>query len=131
MMITAMSTGVSARMTAGPTRARMAAEAGADHYDVTGAAAVPAVPALSAAPAEATAEGIAAPIIARTMPTIVIPAIVAATEEELGLLDVVRNSRRREAVEGKRVSLAGHAQKRERSSSSPNPLSHKHLRFVF
>jgi hypothetical protein len=101
------------------------------HHDAVATAAVPAAPALAATPAEATAEGIAAPIVARTMPTIVIPAVVAATEEELGLLDIVRNSGRREAVEGKRVGLAGYAQKRKRSSSSPNPLSHNHLRFFF
>lgn len=133
MITAAMSaTGVStARMTTdGPARARMTAKAGANHH-ATGTTAVPAVPALATAPTEATAEGIAAPIIAGTMPAIVIPAVIAATEEELGLLDVVRNRSRREAVEGHCVGLTGRAQERERSSSSPNPLSHKHLRFFF
>ena len=71
-----------ARVSTTRVTARMTAKAGADYHHVT-AATVPAVPALSATPAETTAEGIAAPIIAGTMPAIVIPAVVAATEEEL------------------------------------------------
>jgi hypothetical protein len=53
------------------------------------AAMIPAVPSRAAAPAETAAEGIAAPVEARSTPAVVIPAIIAAAEEELDLLHIV------------------------------------------
>jgi hypothetical protein len=43
-------------------------------------AAAPSVPAKASAPAQAAAPGIAAPIIARALPTAVVPAEIAPTE---------------------------------------------------
>jgi hypothetical protein len=113
--------------TAGASATRMTTEtgtstAGTNHY--AAATTVPAMPAGTTAPAEAAAPGVTAPIITRTLPAIVVPAIVAAAEEELGLFDLSRDSSRREAVKRKRIRLPGNAQKCERSSSSVNPLSH-------
>ena len=47
----------------------------------------PTMPAATTAPAQSLAPGIAAPVEARALPGAVVPAIVPAAEEELGLLD--------------------------------------------
>jgi hypothetical protein len=50
------------------------------------ASAVPAMPTSSAAPAVTAAEGIAAPVKARSVPTSIVPTVVPSSEKELNLL---------------------------------------------
>jgi hypothetical protein len=52
----------------------------------------PTMPAMAAAPAEATPPRIAAPVPAGSLPSLGIPTVSAAAEEELDVLDVTRKS---------------------------------------
>jgi hypothetical protein len=45
---------------------------------------LPSVPAAATTPAKPVAEGVAAPVEARSAPTVVVPTVVPAIEEELG-----------------------------------------------
>ena len=55
---------------------------------VSATAAMPAVPARAATPTETSAPAISAPVEARAVPTGVVPAVIPAAEDELGLLNV-------------------------------------------
>ena len=75
-----------ARAPAAEIAAHMAAVSAAVAITTPAAVTVPAIPAAPPAPAQAMAPGIAAPIVARSAPTIEIPTIITAAEEELHLL---------------------------------------------
>jgi hypothetical protein len=70
----------------------------------------PAIPAVTAAPAIAGAIGISAPIPAGALPAGVVPAIIAAVEDELSFLDrqqLIARGRGECAVRYRRLSRAG------------------------
>ena len=59
------------------------------------AAVAPAVPSVASAPAQAGAIGVSAPIPAGALPAVVVPAVVAAVEDELSLFERQQLIRRR------------------------------------
>jgi hypothetical protein len=83
--------------------------------DVTAAmSAVPAAPSGAAAPAEATAKGITAPIEAGSAPAIVVPAVIPPAEDELSLFHIAWDCPRHEAMGGQCVGLANGAEQSQR-----------------
>src|ERR1700722_9895026 len=66
-------------------------------------ATLPAMPAHAAAPAEAAAEGITAPVEAGSAPAIVIPAVILSAVDELSLFHIAGDRRRHEAIDGESV----------------------------
>jgi hypothetical protein len=83
-------------------------------YVTAAMSAVPAAPTGAAAPAEATAKGITAPIEAGPAPAIVVPAVIPPTEDELSLFHIARDCPRREAMGGQRAGLANGAEQSQR-----------------
>src|SRR5664280_422520 len=63
-------------------------------------AAVPAMPAVAAAPAKTRAPRVVAPVPARALPAVIVPAVIAAKEEELRLLDRKDLRRKKSAAHG-------------------------------
>ncbi len=61
--------------------------AAATKAPTTASATTPAIPAVPAAPAESTPISVTAPIPARPMPTVIVKAVISATEKKLRLFD--------------------------------------------
>ena len=83
-------------------------------------AAVPAMPAVAAAPAITRAPRVVAPVPARALPAVIVPAVIVAKEEELRLLDRKDLRRRKSAAHGglgRARQRQGHA--RQMANASP------------
>lgn len=96
----------------------------------------PAMPALTAAPAIAPAQGVPAPVPAGPSPAVGVPAIIVVLEEELHLLDGKR-LRRREAGAESAIADRGAGRARDRQGDARRDgeredelLSHRQVPFV-
>jgi hypothetical protein len=107
-----------------------AMNSGAATTDVTTA---PSMPTVAAAPPESRTEGVAAPVKARSMPAIVVPAIIPAVEEELSSLYVVQYARRIQSVDGQSLCWAckQRAAQHDRYRCPVNPVAHEDSPVVF
>jgi hypothetical protein len=92
------------RTSAGTAHYRTSTRAPAVPYPARSAT-LPAMPSRAAAPTEAAAESITAPIEPGTTPAIVVPAVVSSTEEELSLFHIAGDCRRHEAIDRHSVGL--------------------------
>lgn len=95
---TTMTAPVASAWTASPWAATHVRPAAGMTTDV-GTAMMPAVPSRTATPPEAAPVRITAPVKAGTMPAIVVPAVIAAAEEELDLLHVIGREHRLRAAD--------------------------------
>jgi len=77
------------------------------------AAMMPAAPAGAAAPSKSATPGVAAPIETGPAPAAVVPAIIAAEIDELGLFDVRRQGALDGAINGHRCGLSDRAEQGE------------------
>lgn len=85
---------------------------------------MPTAPAHRATPAKAAAPGIAAPIEAWTVPTVVVPAIASSAEEELRLLNIRRDGQGREPIDWHRTGLAHDTDKANQHRADVDRRSH-------
>jgi hypothetical protein len=86
----------------------------------------PSMPTVAAAPSESRTEGVTAPVKARSVPAIVVPAIIPAAEEELSSLYVVQCARGIQSVDGQSLCWACEQRpaQRDRYRCRVNPVAH-------
>lgn len=102
-------TGMTTRPAAGPSDRTVPWPLSRASNHMATAVTMPAVPTGAAAPTESAPPGIAAPIEAGPAPAVVVPAIIAAEIDELGLLDVGRHGALDGAVNRHRTGLSDRA----------------------
>ena len=85
---------------------------------------MPTAPANRAAPTNAAAPGITAPIKARTVPTAVIPTVASSAEEKLCLLKIRRGGQGREPIDWHRAGLAHDTNKANQHRADIDRRSH-------
>jgi hypothetical protein len=126
-------TTMNSRAAAAATAGYCAATAPSDTTTMNSAAATtdvttaPSMPTVTAAPPESRTEGVTAPVKARSMPAIVVPAIIPAAEEELSSLYVVQCARGIQSVDGQSLCWACEQRpaQRDRYRCRVNPVAHR------